>query len=136
MTTEHGPGARSPFGLGIRGLCPRCHQGRIFAGFLRLAERCDVCGLDLSFADPADGPAFFTMSIVSFPVVALAAWMEISLGVPLWINLAVTLTLMFGSCCALLRPLKGWLVCSQYINKAQEGRLAAPDEEAGDRPRQ
>ena len=30
-------------------------------GFLTLAPRCDRCGLDYSFADSADGPAFFVM---------------------------------------------------------------------------
>ena len=27
-------------------------------------------------------------------------------------------------CLATLRPVKSWLVASQYINKAEEGRLA------------
>ncbi|WP_207480673.1 DUF983 domain-containing protein [Arenibaculum pallidiluteum] len=122
--------AASPFWLGVRGLCPRCQKGHIFKGFLTIAPKCEVCGLDFAFADPADGPAFFAMSIVSFPLVGLAAWLEISVGIPLWLNLLITLTLVVGGCCALLRPLKGWLVCAQYINKAEEGRLTRPEDKA------
>jgi uncharacterized protein (DUF983 family) len=32
------------------------------------------------------------------------------------------------TCIPPLRPLKGWLVASQYVHKAEEGRLAQPDE--------
>lgn len=120
--------AGTPMALGIRGRCPRCGQGHLFAGYLRLADRCDQCGLDLGFADPADGPAFFVMSIVSVPLVGFAAWLEIAHQAPLWVHLLTTLPLAVLSVLALLRPLKGWLVCAQYINKAAQGRLQ--DDEA------
>ncbi|WP_431858183.1 DUF983 domain-containing protein [Azospirillum sp.] len=129
MTTEPQPPARTSFALGTKGCCPRCHKGRLFNGFLKLAPRCGVCGLDYSFADPADGPAFFAMSIASFPVVGFAAWLELALRVPLLLNILLTSALIVGVCCALLRPLKGWLVCSQYVNKAEEGRLVVADRE-------
>jgi len=115
------------FSMGIRGLCPRCGQGRIFDGFLKLAPRCNACGLDYSFADPADGPAFFAMSIAGIPVVGFAAWLEIAHDVPILLNILLTSVLVVGVCCALLRPLKGWLVCAQYVNKAEEARLAGAE---------
>jgi uncharacterized protein (DUF983 family) len=121
--------ATTPFGLGIRGLCPSCQQGSIFDGYLRLAKNCPHCGLDLSFADPADGPAFFTMSIVSFPLTGFAVWLELAFHAPYWVHVFTTLPLAVLSCLALLRPLKGWLVCAQYLNKAEQGRLDE-DEEA------
>lgn len=125
MTANPQSTDRTAFELGVQGRCPRCHRGRLFAGFLKLAPRCNACGLDYAFADPADGPAFFAMSIASFPVVGFAAWLELGLQVPLLVNILLTSVLIVGVCCALLRPLKGWLVCSQYINKAEEARLVA-----------
>ncbi|WP_051330066.1 DUF983 domain-containing protein [Niveispirillum irakense] len=115
--------ADTPMGLGARGLCPACGEGHIFNGYLRLAKQCNVCGLDFSFADPADGPAFFTMSIVSIPLVCFAIWLEMAYQAPLWVHLLTTLPLSVVSCLGLLRPLKGWLVCSQYMNKAEQARL-------------
>lgn len=115
--------ASTPLGLGLRGLCPSCHQGSIFDGYLRLATACPQCGLDLTFADPADGPAFFTMSIVSFPLTGFAVWLELAFQAPYWVHALTTLPLAVLSCMALLRPLKGWLVCAQYLNKAEQGRL-------------
>lgn len=128
MGTDRPDLSVTPFGLGIRGLCPRCHRGHIFDGYLTLAKECEVCGLDFSFADPADGPAFFAMSIVSFPVVGVAAWLEMGVGMAVWLNVLLTCVLAMAGCMLLLRPLKGWLVCSQYINKAEQARLAEEEE--------
>jgi len=40
------------------------------------------------------------------------------------VHLVTTLPLLIVLCALPLRPLKGWLVCSQYFYKAEEGRLA------------
>jgi uncharacterized protein (DUF983 family) len=48
---------------------PKLWTSKLFCGFLKLASRCDVCGLDYGFADPGGGPAFFAMTVMSFPVV-------------------------------------------------------------------
>ena len=45
----------SSLSAGLRCRCPNCGQGKLFRGYLTLAEGCDQCGLDYSFADPADG---------------------------------------------------------------------------------
>ena len=121
----------TPFGIGIKGKCPRCREGSIFSGYLKLASHCPACGLDLSFADPADGPAFFTMSIVSFPLTGFAVWQEMAFQAPYWVHLFTTLPVTMLSVLALLRPLKGWLVCAQYMNKAEQGRLDDGGDEGG-----
>ena len=113
----------NPGKTGILGRCPRCQQGHLFAGFLRLAQRCEVCGLDYSFADPADGPAFFAMSIAAVPALGFALWLQLTYEPPIWVHLLTTLPLTLGACMLLLRPLKGWLVCSQYFHKAEEGSI-------------
>ncbi|RWG59468.1 MAG: DUF983 domain-containing protein [Mesorhizobium sp.] len=113
----------NPALTGARGLCPRCQEGHLFFGFLTLAPECEACGLDYSFADPADGPAFFSMSIVAFPALAFALWLQLGFNPPYWVHVVTTLPLTVGACVLLLRPLKGWLVCSQYFHKAQEGSI-------------
>ncbi|MGO4566309.1 DUF983 domain-containing protein [Rhizobium sp. 2YAF20] len=113
----------NPALTGIKGLCPRCQRGHLFTGYLRLATSCEVCGLDYSFADPADGPAFFAMSIAAVPALLFALWFQFTFEPPLWMHLIITLPLTVGACVVLLRPLKGWLVCSQYFHKAEEGHI-------------
>jgi uncharacterized protein (DUF983 family) len=103
--------------------CPACGKGRLFDGFLKLAPRCDTCGLDYGFADPADGPAFFVMMFMAVPVTALAVWIELTFEPPLWVHLVTTLPFLLVTCILPLRFIKGALVASQYVNKAGEGRV-------------
>src|SRR5215207_8866542 len=120
--------ARSIVSVGIRGRCSRCGEGKLFSGFLKLAPRCNVCGLDYAFADPADGPAFFVMMTMAFPVTGLAIWIELAYDPPVWVHLVTSLPFLLVACILPLRFMKGGLIASQYINKAAEGRLApAPD---------
>jgi uncharacterized protein (DUF983 family) len=113
----------APVAAGMRGRCPRCGQGHLFQGFLALSPVCEVCGLDLTFADTADGPAFFVMSFVGIFVVALALWIEFTYQAPLWLNLLIAVVLTGVLSMALVRPLKGIMVALQYHHKAEEGRL-------------
>lgn len=80
----------SPLHTGLRGRCPRCGQGHLFDGFLKLRQECEVCGLDYSFADPADGPAFFVICFACVPSVLLGVWLEVQYGAALWVHLLVT----------------------------------------------
>jgi uncharacterized protein (DUF983 family) len=112
-----------PMQTGLRGRCPRCGQGHIFNGFLSLRSSCEVCGLDYSFADPADGPAFFVICFACIPCVLLGVWLEVAFSAPWWIHGLITMPFMFLTCIPPLRPLKGWLFASQYFYKAEEGRL-------------
>ncbi|HET9536342.1 MAG TPA: DUF983 domain-containing protein [Mesorhizobium sp.] len=119
--------AVEPIAAGLKGCCPRCGKGKLFSGFLTVAERCEACGLDYSFADAGDGPAVFVILIIGFIVVGLALWMEVSVGPPLWVHfllwIPLTLLLSLGA----LRLIKGVLITLQYANKASEGRWDRPE---------
>jgi uncharacterized protein (DUF983 family) len=58
------------------------------------------------------------------PAVVLAVWIEIAFQAPYWVHLFTTLPFLLVTCILPLRPLKGWLVASQFYFKAEEGRLA------------
>ena len=119
----HDPSAPSPIPAGLKGLCPRCGKGHVFKGYLKVQPKCEVCGLDLAFADTGDGPAFFVMSIVGIVVVALALWAEFTFQPPLWLHMVLWSGLSIVLSLALVRPAKGLMVALQYHHKAEEGRL-------------
>lgn len=108
---------------GLKCRCPKCGEGRLFNGFLTLAPKCEACGLDYSFADPADGPAFFVMMTMAIPATAFGIWVELTYEPPLWIHLVTTLPFLLLSCIPPIRLFKGVLVASQYVNKAEEARF-------------
>ncbi len=113
----------SAISAGLSGRCPRCGDGRLFSGFIGVAPRCEVCGLDYSFADAGDGPAVFVALFGGFIVLGAALWTEIVYQPPIWVHMIVFLPLTLVVCLGLLRPLKGVLIALQYRNKAELGRL-------------
>ncbi|WP_420408586.1 DUF983 domain-containing protein [Hoeflea sp.] len=112
-----------PVSVGLRGRCPRCGDGAMFDGFLKVKPVCGVCGLDYSFADAGDGPAVFVIMIVGFVVVGLALWLEVNYSPALWVHLLLWIPLATILSLGLLRGLKGLLIALQYRNKAAEGRI-------------
>ena len=95
----------------------------MFSGFINVAPRCAVCGLDYAFADSGDGPAVFVALFGGFAVLGAALWVEIVYQPPIWVHMAIFLPLTFVVCLGLLRPFKGLLIALQYRNKAEPGRL-------------
>ena len=105
---------------GIRCRCPRCAEGELFQGYLTIRKSCPKCELDYSFADPADGPAFFVMSVVG--LIGMIGFMifDFTIQPPIWVHFVTTLPVVSLMCLAILRPFKGWMICEQYYHKAIE----------------
>ena len=108
MSTDQWP-KLSPFECGVKACCPRCGQGRLFDGFLKLAPKCEVCGLDYSFADPADGPAFFVICFGCIPSVMFGLWLEVAYQAPYWVHLVTTLPVLLAFFLTHLRRRLIWL---------------------------
>jgi uncharacterized protein (DUF983 family) len=113
----------APIITGLRCRCPRCGEGPLFAGYLKLAPVCTSCGLDLRFADSGDGPAVFVIFLVA-PIVMILALVVGALFNPpplvhlaLWIPLTLILSLLA------LPPFKGVMVALQFHHDAHEGHL-------------
>ena len=92
----------------------------MFRSALKIVDRCDRCGLDYRFAAPDDGPAFFSLCIIALPLTAFVVWLQVAFSPPAWVHLVTSLPVMVIGTLLPLRPIKGWLVASQYVNRAQE----------------
>ncbi len=111
----------SPFRAGLFCRCPRCGEGKLFRSFLKVAERCASCGLDLGKEDSGDGPAVFVMFITGPVVVGLALWTEITFHPPYWLHFVLWIPTVLGLSLAVLQPLKALLIALQYRHRAGEG---------------
>ena len=108
-------------GLGCR--CPRCGNGKLFAGFLTLRPKCDVCGLDYTFIDTGDGPAIFIIMLAGAVVVACALIVEVKYQPPFWLHAVLWLPLILATTLLPLRSMKALLIALQFHHKAAPGRL-------------
>jgi uncharacterized protein (DUF983 family) len=112
---------------GIACRCPRCGKGKLFAGFLTLAPRCQSCGLDYAFIDAGDGPAIFIIMIAGAIVVACALIVEVKYQPPFWLHAVLWLPLIAATTLLPLRSMKSLLIALQFHHKAAEGRLIKRD---------
>ncbi|MBP2303130.1 DUF983 domain-containing protein [Azospirillum picis] len=118
MSDHHPP--VSPAAAGLRCVCPRCGRGRLFDGYLTVAERCGVCGLDFSKVDSGDGPAVFLIFILGFLVVPVALWVSMNVDWPLWLHAIVWSIVVLALTLGMLRPAKAYVVALQYRYRRSE----------------
>jgi uncharacterized protein (DUF983 family) len=104
------------------GLCPRCGQGPLFDGYIKLKPSCPSCDLDYAMFDAGDGPAVFGILIVGAIVAGLALWVEFSFSPPYWVHAVLWIPLIVILSLGFLRLSKSTLLVLQYKHKAGEGR--------------
>lgn len=109
--------------VALENRCPRCGKGRLFAGIISFAGRCDACGLDYSVFNVGDGAASFLILIIGAIVTGLAMWLELSVSPPWYVHAALWLPLTLVLTIGLLRIAKGLLLALEYRQSARQGRL-------------
>ena len=123
MTSSRTTDERSSLQSALTGNCPRCGGRTLFGGWVRFADRCQACDLDLSSFNVGDGPAAFLIFFVGTITVVAALALDAVVEPPwyvhlIWIPVATALTI-FG-----LRFSKAWLLAQEYRHRAREGRIA------------
>jgi uncharacterized protein (DUF983 family) len=108
---------------GLKGCCPRCGKGPMFAGTIRFAPCCSNCGLDFDSFNVGDGPAAFLTLGIGTLVTILAVIVELALEPAWWIHVLLWVPLTLGSVIWSLRIAKGALLAAEYRNAAREGRV-------------
>ncbi|WP_262689529.1 DUF983 domain-containing protein [Kordiimonas aestuarii] len=111
----------SPYKAGLHARCPNCGEGPLFVNGLAVRDACDVCGFDLSSADPGDGAQVFVILIMGALSALLGFIVMGALRWPLW-AVAVTLFtfIMLGSIW-MLRVFKALLIALQFHHDARQG---------------
>jgi len=104
---------------GLMNRCPNCGEGKLLRGYLALPPECEVCAAPLGRYPAADGPAFFTMTIMLLVLIPLLGFT--------WIILRpspVMLLLIVGTITALLT-----LILLRFVKGAFIGYLWAKNEQ-------
>lgn len=110
---------------GLACKCPRCGEGRLYDGFIKLRPCCAQCGLDYAFIDSGDGPAIFIIMLAGAIVVGAALIVEVKYQPPFWLHAALWLPLILATTLLPLRVMKSLLIALQFHHKASEGQLTA-----------
>jgi uncharacterized protein (DUF983 family) len=86
----------------------------MFRAFLKVVDRCDVCGEELYHQRADDFPAYLVIVIVGHVVGALILFVEVAYTPPLWVHMALWPPLIVGLSLGLLQPIKGAIVALQW----------------------
>ena len=113
MTADR-PAWRSAIGRGLRGRCPACGAGRLFPRFLKVAEQCAECQVNLHHHRADDLPPYIVIMIVGHILGWAILMAETEFDAPLWFHLALWPLLALILCLGLLQPVKGAVVGLQY----------------------
>jgi uncharacterized protein (DUF983 family) len=117
---------------GLRGHCPNCDSGNLFRAFLKVADRCGVCGEAFHHHRADDAPAYFVILIVGHVVVPLALVVEVAYAPPYWVHAVLWLPLTISLAVGLLQPVKGAIVGWQWANYMHGFDPSAGDDTAVD----
>lgn len=112
-----------PVSVGLKGRCPRCGEGQLFDGLLKVRPRCSSCGLDYSFIDAGDGPVVFVILLMGLVIMGLILWAEYTFHPPVWLHVVVWGPLTVVLTVWVQRMIKGLLIALQYRNNAGQGRI-------------
>ncbi len=112
----------NPLMTGLKCACPRCGEGPLFDGYLKVAARCEACGQDLSRADSGDGPVVFILLIVGTIGCAGLLFTEVGLHWPIWLELLIWLPMIGVLTLLALRPFKATMIALQFYNSASEAK--------------
>jgi uncharacterized protein (DUF983 family) len=115
------PARIDPIRAGLLCRCPNCGQGPLYAGFLKVVDRCEACGFDYSRLNTGDGAAIFIMQIAGGIVVFGALYAMIAWNPPIWLLLLITLPLVAGLSIGLMRPGKGVMIALQMRSSLPGG---------------
>lgn len=107
--------------IALSACCPRCGGSGLFNGVSKLKPACAACGFDYTKVDPGDGAQIFVILLVSFLVVGLALYTEVTYSPGLWVHFVVFGPLAIGLSLWLLRTIKALLIGLQYHNNAHQG---------------
>ena len=99
---------------GFRRRCPHCGEGKIFAGYARVADACDQCHEEMFHQRADDAPPYFTIMIVGHIVVPGLLMMERSFAPPTWVQMSVWLPMSLLLTLSLLPLVKGAIVGLQW----------------------
>jgi uncharacterized protein (DUF983 family) len=102
---------------GFLGRCPQCGKGAMFRAYLKVADRCSVCGEELHHHQADDAPPYFTMLIVGHVVIAAVLAVEVAFHPAIWIHFALWIPLTLCLSLFLLPRVKGAIVGLQWAHR-------------------
>jgi uncharacterized protein (DUF983 family) len=106
--------------VALRGRCPVCGRGALFASVLTVAASCKACGFSYAGYEQGDGPAFFAILIIGALVSIGAAIIEIKYAPAFWVHALVWVPFICVGTLLSLRWIKAAIIAIQYRTRSED----------------
>ena len=94
--------------------CPRCKNGNVFSGLIKLKDYCSSCNIKLNSDKIGDGASWITTSFVCFVLIPILFFFEINIGISVKIYVFVVFPFLVLLSIILLRIFRYLLLKKYY----------------------
>src|SRR5678815_3123417 len=102
---------------GIKLRCPHCGKGHLFRSYLKVADKCEVCGEELFHHRADDMPPYIAILIVGHLIIGLMLELEMHASIEPWVYLITLLPAALILPLIMLPSIKGAIVGLQWANR-------------------
>lgn len=102
---------------GMKLKCPHCGKGHLFRSYLKVAEKCDVCGEELHHHRADDFPPYIAILIVGHLIVGAMLHLEFSYEIAPWVYVATMVPAALILPLLMLPSIKGAIVGLQWAQR-------------------
>ena len=95
--------------------CPRCKNGNVFSGLIKLKDYCCSCNIKLNSDKIGDGASWITTSFVCFVLIPILFFFEINIGISVKIYVFVVFPFLVLLSIILLR-ISRYLLLKKYYD--------------------
>lgn len=95
--------------------CPRCKNGNVFSGLIKLKDYCSSCNIKLNSDKIGDGASWITTSFVCFVLIPILFFFEINIGISLTVYVFVVFPFLVLLSIILLR-ISRYLLLKKYYD--------------------
>ena len=126
---------QAAFRGGVRGMCPRCGEARLFRRWLKPVDRCPHCGQDWSLHSADDFPPYVSIFLTGHLMAPVIILLILDGGLSMGMVLALILPLAIGLMLGILQPAKGAIIALQWwLGMGQFRRERRAGDEAVEAP--
>lgn len=99
---------------GVKGVCPRCGDAKLFRAFLKPVTHCQACHQDWTHQQADDFPPYVSIFLTGHLMAPLIIYLGAFSALPMWQALAICLALSAVLMIAFLQPAKGGTIALQW----------------------
>lgn len=103
---------------GLKGVCPKCGEAKLFRAYLKQVEHCPSCHENWGAVRADDGPAWASMLIAGHVLAPFFYFITFRMELPDWLRTLALVLVGVGICLAVLPRMKGLFIAWIWYTKA------------------